>query len=365
MATRSRGGGAAAPRRPTQSGGVRPVYEDFRPMSEWQQDDESHILNIYLPGFMKEQIRVSTESKNTIRVRGERLVAGNQWSRFQEDFQVPENGEMNSVRAKYQGGTLNITVPKKEVDKPQEALPPQPKSTDIQKQPTPQKGQDKVFPEVSTSQPTDEKSLEPLKTSGDPRTKQDEDGDQKQTIPQKGRDKAFPAVSTSQSTDEESLEPQKALDDPTKEHDQNGDQRDRITTPLRNTGSVVSQDAEKKESSESKGKHIATERPDDVTKRMVDKEGKNNMASKELPEVETAKKTKLEKDGAAGIPEKKADNKELYGAFTKEKYKKAVKGLAELNEERQLLVNMGVAMLVIVALTAYVAYKFASGKDKN
>lgn len=50
MAMRPRGGGAAAPRRGARSGLVRSVYEDFKPVSEWLQDDESHILNISLPG---------------------------------------------------------------------------------------------------------------------------------------------------------------------------------------------------------------------------------------------------------------------------------------------------------------------------
>lgn len=57
MAMRSRGGGGgggsgtgAGARRGTRTGVVRSVYEDFKPLSEWQQDDESHVLNIYLPG---------------------------------------------------------------------------------------------------------------------------------------------------------------------------------------------------------------------------------------------------------------------------------------------------------------------------
>ncbi|PIN01296.1 hypothetical protein CDL12_26194 [Handroanthus impetiginosus] len=325
MAMHPRGGGTGAPRRGGRSGGVRPVYEDFRPMSEWQDNDESHILNIYLPGFTKEQIKVSTEGKNTIKVRGERLVAGNKWSRFVEDFQVPENGEMNSIQAKYRGGILNITIPKKESQEPREVLPPQPKRDDIQKQPVPQKGQDKVSSEASANQIKDEKVPQPQKTSGDPRTTQGREGDGKQHAPQKRHDKDFPT------------------DDSTK--------------------TVVLQDI--KDRHEHKEKDIAAERHVDVKEKIVHDEGKKPADSRELPEVETAKKTKLAKDGATGFPEKKADNKELYGAFTKEKYKKAVKGLAELNEERQLLVNMGVAMLVIVALTAYVTYKFASRKDKN
>ncbi|KAG8363763.1 hypothetical protein BUALT_Bualt19G0056200 [Buddleja alternifolia] len=315
MAMRARSDGAAAPNR-GRPGGIRRVFEDFKPMSEWQQDDESHTLIINLPGFMKEQIKVSTEGHNIIRVRGERLVAGNKWSRFQEDFQVPQNGEMNSIRAKFQGGSLNITVPKKKVEKPQQAIPPQPKIVDIPKQqPTPQKAQtDKLKPAevgTSSSQSKDEKSLQPEKTNMLGR-----DGDQKQPTPQY----------------EKSSEHQKTSG----EHN----------------------------------KHIAAERSDDVTKKMVDKAAKKLEGIKELLDNQSAKKMELEKDGA---PEKKSEEKESNGkqiihssaGLGMEKYKKAVKGFADLNEERQLLVNMGVAVLVIMALSAYVTYKFASAKDKN
>ncbi|KAL3631691.1 hypothetical protein CASFOL_024675 [Castilleja foliolosa] len=304
MVMRSRGGGG--PRRGARRGGVRPVHEDFRPTSEWQQDDESHILNIHLPGFTKEEIEVSTEGRNTIRVCGKRLVAGNNWSRFLEDFQVPENGEMSSVRAKFQGGVLNVVVRKKQVDKPHEALTPKPKINDI-----------------NTGQPADE--TQELKTLA---TKQGLDGDNKQTTPH----------SAIQSSENKSFESQKAS-----ERGQNSDQRGASVAPFRNTGIAVSRDSEKK--SEPKVKNIAS---DDLTSNIVNNE--------KLPEVVRA----------TDIPGRKADNKELSGAIvTKEKYKKSVKGLAELNEERQLLVNMGVAMLVIVALTATVTYKFASGNDKN
>ncbi|KAL0422032.1 UNVERIFIED_CONTAM: hypothetical protein Slati_3226100 [Sesamum latifolium] len=83
-----------------------------------------------------EQIRVSTEGRNIIRARGERPVAGNKWSRFQAAFQVPEDGEMSSIRARFHGQMLTITVPKK---KPQEAPDDDPQRT-TRKQPIPQKG---------------------------------------------------------------------------------------------------------------------------------------------------------------------------------------------------------------------------------
>ncbi|KAK6120843.1 hypothetical protein DH2020_045413 [Rehmannia glutinosa] len=338
MALSTRGGGGA----PRRGGDGQEASGQCTKISSPCQNGNKMMNLTYSASIFLEQIKVSTEGRNTIRVRGERLVAGNKWNRFQEDYQVPENGEMNSIRAKFQGGILKITVPRKGVDKPQETLTPKPKITDVQKQPTPlKKDQGRVFPQASTSQPTDEKSTEQQKTSVDPSTKHGQNGDQKQATPQKGQDKAFPAAGTRQSAGEKSIEPQNASDDYRKKHDD--------ITQFRN---------------ESKEKNIASERPDDVTTKMVEKEKKNVVGSKELPDSETAKKTS-KKDGGTGIPEKKADNKEVYGAFTKEKYKKAVKGLTELNEERQLLVNMGVAMLVIVALTAYATYKFASGKDKN
>lgn len=218
---------------------------------------------------MKEQVRITTEGRNSIRVRGERLVAGNKWSRFLEDYQVPENGEMNSLHAKFQGGILRVTVPKEGVGKPQDALPPESRDVDeIRKQPTPQKG---------------------------------------------GLDKPFPQAGTSQSTEEKSLEPVKASPEPNNERDHRG-------------MTEVSQGG-------------------DVTKEKVHKETMGGS------ETETTKTKESEK---TGIPEKKQQN-----------YNKAVKGLTELNEERQLLVNMGVAMLVIMALTAYVTHSFASAKHKN
>ncbi|KAL0364795.1 UNVERIFIED_CONTAM: class I heat shock protein [Sesamum angustifolium] len=228
------------------------VFEDFKPMSEWLQDHQSHFLIIQLPGFVKEQIRVSTEGR-IIRARGERPVASNKWSRFQAAFQVPEDGEMSTIRARFHGQMLTITVPKKSVKKPQEA-PDDPQRTakiDTREQPIPQKGL-------------------------------------------QGNDPPAAAGPKQLATGDASSE------------------RPSIPT-LREDANVVAQD-----------KPIR----------------KNMEGSKELLETDC-------------------------GSSTINKYKKAVKGVFEMNEERQLLVNMGAAVLVVVALGAYVAYKFASRKDKD
>ncbi|KAG9133135.1 hypothetical protein Leryth_023503 [Lithospermum erythrorhizon] len=143
---------------------VRPVYEDFKPKSEWIQNQESDNLLIYLPGFTKESLKVSTEGRNIIKVRGEHLVTGNKWQRFQEDFHAPDYCNIRGIRARFEGGILTITVPKntitpppKEVSKPidkpttsqkpSEILPAKPPQ--IPKDPLTQNVQETIPPKIT------------------------------------------------------------------------------------------------------------------------------------------------------------------------------------------------------------------------
>lgn len=66
-----------------------------------------------IAGFAKEQIRILAESRGILRVRGERLVTSNKWSRFEEEVVVPQDCNMSEIRAKFEGGILRITMPKK------------------------------------------------------------------------------------------------------------------------------------------------------------------------------------------------------------------------------------------------------------
>ncbi|XP_057501835.1 uncharacterized protein LOC130785698 isoform X1 [Actinidia eriantha] len=102
-------------RRPTRPARVkvRPVYEEFSPISEWKQEPESQILIVYLPGFKREQIKISTEGTATMRIRGERAIGFNKWSRFQEVYRIPEDCSIRGIHDKFEGGTLTITMPKK------------------------------------------------------------------------------------------------------------------------------------------------------------------------------------------------------------------------------------------------------------
>ncbi|KAL4559655.1 hypothetical protein LXL04_031798 [Taraxacum kok-saghyz] len=90
------------------------VYEKFKPIFEWgEEEDDHHSLHIYLPGFRKEFMKVTTENPNILRICGERFVAGNKWDWFKEDFTLPKTCKKSAIRAKLDGGILIITLPNK------------------------------------------------------------------------------------------------------------------------------------------------------------------------------------------------------------------------------------------------------------
>ncbi|KAL9244403.1 hypothetical protein vseg_018183 [Gypsophila vaccaria] len=136
MSMRSRGAAAAARR---SRSGVRPAYEDFKPTSELKHEEGVDVLLYHLPGFVKEQIRIIAESKGILRVHGERLIANNKWSRFQEEVAVPEDCNLGEIRAKFDDGVLRITMPraiKKQNNQPQRITEKETNKTHDEEQPS-------------------------------------------------------------------------------------------------------------------------------------------------------------------------------------------------------------------------------------
>lgn len=88
---------------------------------------------MYCVGFLKENIKVSTEGKSTLKVRGERLIGVNKWNRFLQEFQAPEDCNMGGIHARFENGILTITMP---ITK---KVPPPATATSKQEETTPQK----------------------------------------------------------------------------------------------------------------------------------------------------------------------------------------------------------------------------------
>ncbi|KAK6933646.1 Alpha crystallin/Hsp20 domain [Dillenia turbinata] len=382
MATRPRTSEGPTPRPPA---GVRPVYELFKPTFEWMQDEEgSYVLLVYLPGFVKEQIKVIAESTGILKIQGERLVVGNKWSRFQEDYLIPENCNMNAIRARFEGGILYVKMPKKASTRADPRYEPK---------------------------PTKEATVSPKDTS--------------ETKPQKPRDetppKPSPSLGGEKRKEVKSVEAPSTQKAPSEAIPQNGQEslplKDTTSTGLKKesdwkaVGSSTAQELK----SEAKSQEIKDERPSQAEQRIEDKTFEFASKKKFVQRIEEKEKTRDTKDKASesgktktGAPnafgkqkdqegiykfkDKKDDSanvermmKELEDpkqkaedfyedakaresatksrpGYSTERYKKAMEDpTKELKgEEKELLVNVGVAALVIVALGAYISYTIGS-----
>ncbi|KAL2536829.1 protein RESTRICTED TEV MOVEMENT 2-like [Forsythia ovata] len=296
--------------------GFRSEHEIFKPISEWQQDEESDILILYLPGFLKEKLKAEIR-RNIIRISGERLVANNKWNRFREEFQIPENCETKSIHAKLQGGILTITLPRKTAgnigakDKRRDPQEPflqsktasfygqkQPSPQTLPSDPKPRQGHDKsppdVNPKISNEKPTDEKSSEPL-------------------TPQKWW--------------------------------------------FEEKNDIKSRQSRGAENAEAEAKPIASEK---LLNKIVEQEWRSaeksklpsdaEIVSKKIAETENTKKDEAGEDNESKGKQRVDSTAIDHGVVRLEKHKKKLRELVESKEERQLLVNIGAAMLVIVAI---------------
>ncbi|XP_043718041.1 inactive protein RESTRICTED TEV MOVEMENT 2-like [Telopea speciosissima] len=89
------------------------VDSNFDPSSEWIQEEGSDTLAINLPGFKKEEIRVQLNAPQNLKITGERNLGDNKWSRFEKNVKIPDNCDVNGLKAKFDNGFLYIIMPSK------------------------------------------------------------------------------------------------------------------------------------------------------------------------------------------------------------------------------------------------------------
>ncbi|KAJ4979144.1 hypothetical protein NE237_009924 [Protea cynaroides] len=87
-------------------------YLDFNPTSKWIREEDSDTLIIHLPGFKKEAIKVQRDALGNLKITGERYIGDNTWNRFVQDVQVPANYDFNRFLASFENGELQILMPK-------------------------------------------------------------------------------------------------------------------------------------------------------------------------------------------------------------------------------------------------------------
>ncbi|EEF47954.1 small heat-shock protein, putative [Ricinus communis] len=291
-------------------------YEDFQPKIEWKEEEGAILLLLHLPDYKKEQLKITyVNTTRVITILGERPITDNKWSRLDKSFSVPLNCHVNKIQAKFQNGILTITMPKITITQPSSPSKPAP---------------------ASSVQDRDEKK-------GTPQVPPEAKAEQKA---QKGTEETGPKQNqTDGKKMEAALNPKEPLNDTVKQKDEKGDDQK----------SNGKKEMSGKEDNSKKRKESMLAESEDTNKKRKEAAAGGTIRSG----VENQKEDKF--DGAS---------EELFGEKMKNvaaAAKEKVKGLAmELSQERQALANIGVAVLVIAALGAYISYRYGpSGNSKD
>ncbi|CAI8607049.1 unnamed protein product [Vicia faba] len=105
---------------------IRRVYETLEPRSEPKETAEAHFLHVYLPGYTKDQMKITLQdASQVLRISGERPIPGNRWRKFDQTFPVPENSDVGTLEAKFEQGTLILKMLKKPIPQSQVVAPKQ------------------------------------------------------------------------------------------------------------------------------------------------------------------------------------------------------------------------------------------------
>ncbi|CAN6439917.1 unnamed protein product [Victoria cruziana] len=94
---------------------TQPKVFDYQPMSSWCEDEESKVLQIELPDFKREEIRVQIDDSGQLRVSGHRRIDSKKSSRFDKSFPIADGIEQNFIRARFEAGVLHIIMPIKKM----------------------------------------------------------------------------------------------------------------------------------------------------------------------------------------------------------------------------------------------------------
>lgn len=119
-------------------------------------------LSVFSIGSSKEKIRIEVTSAKKLRVSGEQPRthgAGGSRRRFEKEFPIPPNCDVNAITANFVQGILYVKLPKKPVTL---AVPVTTKPEKPPKQPTPEESSAVAAPAVAPSQ----QKKEPISDSG-------------------------------------------------------------------------------------------------------------------------------------------------------------------------------------------------------
>lgn len=370
-------------------------------------------------GFVKDQVRITfAASPGVIKVDGQRPLGNNKWSRFNQTFPIQENCDVSKIHGKFNNQILTITIPKlgitqvgpKEAAKPSQQAPPTSSKTPTasaaeakppklpedlipskpgltatagpqkisSSEPKAQKGQE-VISQAATSAAQDEKQRD--KRSAPPAAgPQEAAGGHPLGLPKsvaetkvhKDKDEALPkaisAIQNEKQRDEKRVipltSPEGGISEP---KSQRG--KDEIPPKIIDEKSLEFT-AEHVDPKGQSGKPAEPKNAERVAETSLQKEREANERSKEagaVPKILEKAKRKSKSSGSA-VDREKHTEEDSIAANVMAAAKEGMRNLGEgvNDEEKQMLINMGAAVLVLLALGASASYSlWSSGKTMN